>query len=650
MSCKEQVSSPDVDIDKQLRLTDSLMTVSKGDSGIRNLKKIRPLIKDSSPAVTDYYCFLAQWEIDFELRNRYADSAMAFFSTDARKKQYPNQYYKALLCKGEASVNLKQYNTALKYYYKAKQILNNGNCDDGYLSVKMANIYYKQKNFRQAARLWSNSYNLIMQCGNRYSFQKQFYTLQGVLNNTGISYQKSLMLDSAEYFYLKDLKLIDTAKSKGIDVNAASIAVFDNLGGLYLSKNDLKHAELYLLKAVQLPLKEVDGIKIPPYLKLADLYTRKKQFDKAAAAFEQSKTRLKKYSKQNLDIEVGWNKMYAQFLFAKGNKDGAYGYQNTYIHLKDSLESVSANLYKLDVNRELNSLAQQQTVIKLSQKNKLKKIFLAGSVVIALLSIVIIVLINRSLKRSQKANKEAALQNERLEHTLTELERVNQNYIRIMRVMAHDLRNPLSGMTGLAAILLGEDEFSDESRHMLHLIETTGIHTMEMINELLKSGLANENEELKVELIDIKNLLFDSVELLQFKADEKQQEIEFTSDQESVMAYINHEKIWRVFNNLIVNAIKFSHEKTSIKVAITKSDNKVIISIADKGIGVPAKDQESIFEMFTPAKRVGTGGEQPFGLGLSISKRIIDMHNGKIWLTSTLGEGTTFYVELPAAD
>ncbi|WP_198171491.1 tetratricopeptide repeat-containing sensor histidine kinase [Mucilaginibacter aquatilis] len=650
MSCKEHVSSPDIDIDKQLRLTDSLITMSKGDSGLRNLKKIRPLIKDSDPAVTDYYCFLAQWEIDFELRNRYADSAMAFFSTDARKKQHPNQYYKALLCKGEASVNLKQYNTALKYYYKAKQILNNGNCDDGYLSVKMANIYYKQKNFRQAARLWSNSYKLIMQCGSRYSFQKQFYTLQGVLNNTGISYQKSQILDSAEYFYLKDLKLIDTARSTGIDVNAASIVVFDNLGGLYLSKNDFKQAELYLLKAVQLPLKEVDGIKIPPYLKLADLYTRKKQFDRAAAAFEQSKTRLEKYDKQNLDIEVGWNKMYAQFLFAKGDKDEAYGYQNTYMHLKDSLESVSANLYKLDVNRELNSLAQQQTVNKLSQKNKLKKIFLAGSVVIALLSIVIIVLINRSLKRSQKANKEAALQNEKLEHALTELERVNQNYIRIMRVMAHDLRNPLSGMTGLAAILLGEDEFSEESRHMLHLIETTGIHTMEMINELLKSGLSDENEELKVELIDIKNLLFDSVELLQFKADEKLQKIKFTSDEESVMAYINHEKIWRVFNNLIVNAIKFSHEKTSIKVAITKKDNKVIISIADKGIGVPAKDQESIFEMFTPAKRVGTGGEQPFGLGLSISKRIIDMHKGKIWLTSTTGEGTTFYVELPTAD
>ena len=650
LSCREHVQNSDVDIIQQLRIADSLITTSKADSALRLLKGIRNSIKETDPAISDYYCFLVQWETDVDTKSSYADSALAFFAKDNRKKKFPNQYYKALLSKGESCVSLKQYNSALKYYYKARQILNDGNCQDGYLSVKMAGIYFKQKNYRLAARLWSSSYNRILQCGDGNSFQKQFYTLQGVLNNSGISYQRVGMLDSAEYFYLSDLELIKKAEVKGIDVNSARVVVFDNLGGLNLIKNNLDAAREYLLKSVTIPLEERDGIKIPPYIKLADLYTQTGETDKARDAFEQSKQRLRKYASQNLDFEVLWNKLYAQFLFKQGQAAQAYKFQNAYMRLKDSLDNVTVNLYRLDVSRELNSLAQQKILLQLTQKNNSKKIYLLGSIVIALLAISVILLIYRNLKKSQKVHKNTVMHNQQLEQTLAELERVNQNYIRIMRVMAHDLRNPISGMTGLAAMLLGEDEFSGESKHMLKLIETTGIHTMEMINEMLKSGLADENEVLQVELIDLKSLLFDSVELLQFKANEKRQRIVFASDDTPVMGRVNHEKIWRVFNNLIVNAIKFSHEDSVINVGITciNNDKKcILISIADNGIGIPEKDKDSIFEMFTPAKRVGTNGEQPFGLGLSISKRIIEKHNGKIWFVSTPGTGTTFYIELP---
>lgn len=652
-SCREHAQNTDVDIVKQLRISDSLITTSNGDSAMRLLKRVRLSIKDTDPAISEYYCFLAQWELDVELRNSFADSALAFFAKDNRKDKFPNQYYKALLCKGEACVNLKQYNTALKYYYKARQILNNGNCEDGYLSVKLAGIYYKQKNYRLAAKLWSNSYHLILQCAGTSSFQKQFYTLQGVLNNSGISYQKIGMLDSAGYFYLKDLELIKQAQSKGIDVNPAQIVVYDNLGGLSLLKNDRRAALGHLLKSVSIPLDERDGIKIPPYIKLADLYTQTGELDKAAIAFADSKQRLKRFAKQNLDLEVLWNKLYAQFLFKQGKAVQAYQYQDVYMRLKDSLDNVTINLYRLDVNRELNSLAQNKTLSQLTQKNNTRKIYLVGSIIIALLACIIMVLVYRNLKRSRSLHRTTVLQNQQLEQALAELERVNQNYIRIMRVMAHDLRNPISGMTGLAAILLGEDEFSGESKHMLKLIETTGIHTMEMINELLKSGLADENEVMDVELIDLKNLLFDSVELLQFKADEKRQRIIFESDDTPVMGRVNHEKIWRVFNNLIVNAIKFSHPDAVIDVGITcitYNEKRILISIADNGIGIAEDDKHRVFEMFTPAKRVGTNGEQPFGLGLSISKRIIEKHNGKIWFESTRHEGTTFYIELPCAE
>lgn len=241
-----------------------------------------------------------------------------------------------------------------------------------------------------------------------------------------------------------------------------------------------------------------------------------------------------------------------------------------------------------------------------------------------------------------------AQHNRELQNSLDEMDRVNKNYLRIMRVMAHDLRNPLSGMTGLASMLMVEDEFSEDSKYMLKLIETTGLHSMEMINELLKSGLDNDNAPLITQKLDLRAMLYDSVELLQFRAKEKKQKIIFENDLQPVMADVNYEKMWRVINNLIVNAIKFSYSGAEIKVGIRAGEKNILIWVADNGMGIPAEQKEAIFEMFTPAKRAGTHGEQPFGLGLSISKKIIELHNGKIWFEDNAVNGTIFYIELPA--
>lgn len=256
-------------------------------------------------------------------------------------------------------------------------------------------------------------------------------------------------------------------------------------------------------------------------------------------------------------------------------------------------------------------------------------------------------MITQTLKNTKGSLSVLTQHNKELQNSLEELERVNKNYLRIMRVMAHDLRNPLSGMTGLASMLMVEDEFSDDSKHMLKLIETTGLHSMEMINELLKSGLDNDDEPLVTQKLDLRAMLYDSIELLQFRAKEKNQEIILESDNVAVMAEINHEKIWRVINNLIVNAIKFSYTGSKIKVGIKADGKNILIWVADNGVGIPAENKELVFEMFTPAKRNGTQGEQPFGLGLSISKKIIELHSGKIWFEDNAGNGTVFFIRLP---
>lgn len=633
-------------IQKQLQLADSLVAGEKTSEGKLICAKVRKELNTYNPDIVNYYCLMAKWNNKWGFENRYADSALLYFSSVAYKKKYKAEYYKALLANGEASIYLKQYNRALTFYYEAKNILGNGNCEDGFLGAKIARIYYYQHKFKMAARLWAQSVSLMRNCENGTSYPMYFYNMQSFLNGAGLAYEKAGMTDSAAYYYSQDVELINTAQQRHINVSAAKISVYDNLGSLNLKLGNVSRALDYLIQSVDIPISEIDGIKIPPHIKLAQAYLKINDYPKALSNLQQARSRLNRFG-NDLEQEVLWYKTNAQYLYQTRQSDQAYKSVLRSIQLKDSLESSLSALFRLDVDHEFKSLVQQQELHDLSYQNKVKQLYLVGSIIAIVMAIIIVGLIYRNLKRSRKMHHESDLHNRQLQHAMTEIKRVNENYIRIMRVMAHDLRNPLSGMTGLAAVLLAEDDFTEENRHMLQLIQSTGIHSMEMISELLKNGLADENEVLATEIVDVKALLYDSVELLQFKAAEKQQQLIFDGTEQPVMCRISQEKIWRVFNNLIVNAIKFSYEETQIKVAIVQEPHKIIVSIADSGIGIPDKNKDAIFEMFTPAKRVGTSGEQPFGLGLSISKRIIEKHRGKIWFTSKQGTGTTFYIELP---
>jgi signal transduction histidine kinase len=651
-SCTHKTDTKHIQLKKQLIASDSLITDGKGDSAMRLLARLRPQITSSDPLICTYYCLQAQHYLYHpKTMNLYADSALAFFTDDEKINQFPNEYFQSLLTKGDACLKAKNYVDALDYYYKGEYVLSHADCDNGELADKIGNMYFNQKNYYLAAKYMVESYHLLIVCHQKTSIQKLFFMEQGVLNNAGYCFERAGKLDSANYYYSKDLDLINKTNKNGL-VNShyttsALRVVYDNLGGLNLREGNLSAANDYLTKCIAIPEKDVDGSTIPPLVKLAALYIKTGDNDKAKLAFTQSKALLNHFSKFNREAEIDWNKLYAQYLFKTGQTDSAYHYQSAYIQLKDSLENGSSSLYRLDVERELNMIRQNEMLTALKHKNKEKKIYLIGFSIIVALSIAIILMINQILKTSKENHRDISNQNQQLQKALNELERVNQNYIRIMRVMAHDLRNPISGITGLAGMLIGEGEFSKDSKMMLKLIETTGMHSLEMINELLKSGLSDENEKLETQKLDLQALVYDSIELLQFKAKEKQQVILFESDSASVMADVNYEKIWRVINNLVVNAIKFSHPGGTIKVGIKEDKDHIILSVADNGIGIPADAKDSVFEIFTPAKKLGTNGEQAFGLGLSISKRIIEMHKGRIWFENNGDTGTVFYIELP---
>jgi signal transduction histidine kinase len=214
---------------------------------------------------------------------------------------------------------------------------------------------------------------------------------------------------------------------------------------------------------------------------------------------------------------------------------------------------------------------------------------------------------------------------------------------RLMKVVAHDLRNPV-GSISMAAALLAEPENDEQAkRDFLEIIQTSAQSALHLIADLLQRNHASV--QLRKETVDFETLVTSCVNMMTYKAEEKAQTILMST--QPIKISVDREKIGRVISNLLANAIKFSPSGQPITIRTQIQDDALVLSVADRGIGIPISLQSTLFDTFTASKRSGTAGEQPFGLGLSISKQIIEAHQGKIWFETAENQYTIFYIQLP---
>jgi signal transduction histidine kinase len=132
-----------------------------------------------------------------------------------------------------------------------------------------------------------------------------------------------------------------------------------------------------------------------------------------------------------------------------------------------------------------------------------------------------------------------------------------------------------------------------------------------------------------------------------FLAQSKQIRLNFDSDDNIPQMRVDVDKIQQVLNNLISNAIKYSHPQTTVQIRATRKQNDVLISVTDSGQGIPKSEFDKLFKAFSKTSVKSTDGENSTGLGLLICRQIVEAHSGKIWLESQVGVGSTFYVLLP---
>jgi len=230
-----------------------------------------------------------------------------------------------------------------------------------------------------------------------------------------------------------------------------------------------------------------------------------------------------------------------------------------------------------------------------------------------------------------------------------ELEIANKHKSQFLANMSHELRTPLNAILGYTELILDNiyGDVPEKIMEVLERLEKNGRHLLGLINDVLDLSKI-EAGQLTLALNDysmgeVVQTVFISVEAL---AAEKKLELKARVPQDLSMARGDEQRIAQVLLNLLGNAIKFT-EQGEITVEVTDSDETFLVSVADTGSGLSETDQKTIFEEFQQADGSSTREKGGSGLGLSISKKIVEMHGGRIWVESNVGKGSTFRFTLP---
>ena len=234
----------------------------------------------------------------------------------------------------------------------------------------------------------------------------------------------------------------------------------------------------------------------------------------------------------------------------------------------------------------------------------------------------------------------------KLETAYAELTKNKEERDRILNVVAHDLRSPLSGISGISKMMLADDKVVEDNKEMFRLIEQSAESTLRLISDLMHTNI-NSVEQYQFQDIELNKLVHQILQLLVFTAKEKNIIIEANIAKQKIELKADKDKIDRVISNLVTNAIKFSKPGSIVHVSLHANHDFAEIIVKDNGIGIPEYLQGKIFDLFTTAKRKGTAGEKSYGLGLAICKKIIDVHEGFIHVESKEGLGSSFIVKLP---
>jgi PAS domain S-box-containing protein len=228
---------------------------------------------------------------------------------------------------------------------------------------------------------------------------------------------------------------------------------------------------------------------------------------------------------------------------------------------------------------------------------------------------------------------------------LKEVDRARKEFV---HTVSHDLRSPLTSVIGYSELIDRAGPLTDQQRDFISRIQDSIQHITSLINDLLDIESIEAGIDSRREFVQLEGILRYTIDMLhgQFNAKHLKIRTEVAPALPALRA--NPIRLRQVLDNVIGNAIKYSRDHGEIFISIHAEDDQVILQVKDQGPGIDPADQPHIFDKFYRGANV-TPDVEGSGLGLAIVKNIVENHQGRIWVESTPGKGSSFFIVLPVA-
>lgn len=488
---------------------------------------------------------------------------------------------------------------------------------------------------------------------------QEFNEIDDKINRAEARYIYGLIYLKEEKFetalgYFKSAKTI--FQEEGFDEFEAEISLNEAKANIGLEKygeaNALLDKSIILSKKLELPLIESAAL-----IESGSLALMQGKTDRALAQTKKGAELAE--ANGALEILVEGYSILSEIYTTQGDYEMAANSLRTFVKLNDSiLEIKKSNLapdkqlqYMLD-DREAFIKQQAAEIEQKNEASSLNKL----TTILSVALITILSLLTLSLYKNNnirlKTNNMLYKKNEEL---LTEKERAEiaaKTKANFLSTVTHELRTPLYAVTGLTNMLLEEDPKPSQMQHLKSL-KFSGDYLLTFINDILQINKIEANKvELDPEIFNLKNKVENVIAALNNSAIDNNIMIHFEYDKDLPEVFNGDQlKISQILINLIGNSIKFTKDGDIwvrvIKVRKNTKTYRVRLVVEDNGIGISDEKQQHMFESFSQGSVQINRKYGGTGLGLSIVKGLVDILKGKIDMKSNLGEGTTFFVEIP---
>lgn len=567
----------------------------------------------------------------------------------AKSLQYQSGIAHAHNLLGISFVRLGAPDQALEHYFTSLDMYREQGNKDRAASLlsNIALLHMFQENYAQAAEYFKKAINQQKEIGNDTS--RVVTTV-----NLGVNYYYQGKYEQSLKYYRQALKVLNGP----VDYEFMKMITLTNIGNSYVELGEYERAERNLLQAIgYFDRNNLTRNQAGAYLYLAKLYQRWGSRDEQALEYARRGLEKAKTADNKQYIIEGYERL-AEIYEDQNDYRQAYNLYKQFKAVQDSLlnsermAKIEEMQTRFDVdqkNKEIE-LLNKEAALKEAQLGR-QKLWRAFLIIGLILFAVIMGLLYRYNNQKKRANALLEEKNREIEQKNKQLVRLNEEKDEFIGMAAHDLRNPLSGITSVASMLKTDHDIPEEEfEEYVDLIGLSADRMLNLINNLLDvNAIENGSNRVDIESVDIQKPLKRTVNNFKTLAEKKQIGLVTHFDSDSLPVMADVEAVQRVLENLLSNAIKYAPVGSTVAVSTQLQESKMELSVKDEGPGIPDEEKQQLFERYSKLSTKTTGNESSTGLGLFIVKNLVEEMQGSVRCESRPGEGAEFIITLPVA-